>query len=65
MTRDHAPAYTPAEDPYAAWRCACDHIFYPDDSLGKPCRWDLCECTDHKPREALVIEPGEISDASS
>ena len=62
MTRQHAAGYTPAHDPYAAHRCVnCPHIFYLDDSLGKPCRWDLCECVDHRPA-GLVLEPGEASD---
>ena len=34
-------------DDYAAWRCACKHIFYRDDVLGGDCRF--CDCTDHRP----------------
>jgi hypothetical protein len=58
MTRDHAPAQAPAEDPYAAHRCVnCPHIVYADDVAGERCRWagmpgggsgKACECTDHR-----------------
>lgn len=65
MTRQRAAGHTPAHDPHAANRCVnCPHIFYLDDSLGKPCRWDLCECVDHRPA-GLVIEPEEAPDAGS
>lgn len=49
MTRKHSSRYEAAQDPYAAARCACGHLIYPDrpDS----CRWQLCSCTDHKPKE--------------
>jgi hypothetical protein len=35
-------------DTYAADRCACYHIVYPDDTPGGDCRWDLCGCENHQ-----------------
>jgi len=33
-------------DDYAAFRCACGHLIYADDTPGGNCRF--CECTDHR-----------------
>jgi hypothetical protein len=32
-------------DPYAAHRCSCNHLIYPSDKPGDPCRF--CDCTTH------------------
>jgi hypothetical protein len=56
MTRSHAQAYTPAEDPYAAFRCVnCPHLRYAGQAPDSPC-W-YCDCTEH-------VLPSEVPDAA-
>jgi hypothetical protein len=57
MTRSHDSRYTAPADPYAAVRCACGHLIYPDRPHS--CRWQLCSCTDHKPKEVNDAAPKE------
>jgi hypothetical protein len=56
MTRSHAQAYMPAEDPYAAFRCVnCPHLRYAGQAPDSPC-W-YCDCTEH-------VLPSEVPDAA-
>jgi hypothetical protein len=66
MTRDHAQAYTPSHDPYAAHRCECGHLVYADDVIGMQCRWFReggCRCVNHRPKGG-VSDAAQNTDAS-
>jgi hypothetical protein len=53
VSRQHASAYTPAEDPYAHARCVCKHFVSAGDLPGRPCQYapEGCTCTDHRLKE--------------